>query len=203
MIITITSDKGGVGKTMTAIHLAAYLQTLAPTLLVDGDGVRCSTTWGEGGHLPFKICGEKEMGMHLSKYEHTVIDTGGEPDDRDLKELVKGCHALVIPAEPGKSSQTGLIHTLERLQAFGSTKHRVLLTKIPPPHEEMAEFARTTRRNLVEAGFPIFKAEIPRMAVFQKAENRGLVVYDVKNDRNRKIAWEHYAAVGQEIIANV
>ena len=40
MIITVTSYKGGVGKTTTAIHLATYLQSLAPTLLVDGDGIR-------------------------------------------------------------------------------------------------------------------------------------------------------------------
>ena len=39
MIIGVGNAKGGVGKTTDAIHLAAYLQTLAPTLLVDGDHV--------------------------------------------------------------------------------------------------------------------------------------------------------------------
>ena len=40
MIITVASYKGGVGKTTTAVHLAAFLQTLAPTLLLDGDDTR-------------------------------------------------------------------------------------------------------------------------------------------------------------------
>ena len=37
MYITVTNYKGGVGKTTTAVHLAAYFQRLAPTLLIDGD----------------------------------------------------------------------------------------------------------------------------------------------------------------------
>ncbi|NES25300.1 MAG: ParA family protein [Symploca sp. SIO3E6] len=37
MIISIVGYKGGVGKTTTAVHLAGYLQTKVPTLLVDSD----------------------------------------------------------------------------------------------------------------------------------------------------------------------
>ena len=64
MIITVTGYKGGIGKTTTAIDLAAYLQRLAPTLLVDGDAIRAATKWGlrgSGSGLPFKVVSHAQM----------------------------------------------------------------------------------------------------------------------------------------------
>src|SRR5476651_2566958 len=80
LIITVTSYKGGVGKTTTAIHLAAYLQKIAPTMLVDGDAIRSATKWGRRGNahgLPFKVVSHAQMVSHIRDYEHVVIDTEG------------------------------------------------------------------------------------------------------------------------------
>lgn len=58
--ITVAQFKGGVGKTTSAVHIAAYLQTLGSTLLIDGDPNRQATAWGEQGGLPFDIVDEKQ-----------------------------------------------------------------------------------------------------------------------------------------------
>src|SRR3979411_885945 len=83
MIITVTSHKGGVGKTTTAIHLAAYLQRLAPTLLVDGDAIRSATRWSQrSGNtgLPFKVVTHAQLVNHVHEYKngHVIIDTDGQ-----------------------------------------------------------------------------------------------------------------------------
>ena len=39
MVISVASYKGGVGKTVTAVHLAAFFQRLGPTLLLDADAL--------------------------------------------------------------------------------------------------------------------------------------------------------------------
>jgi chromosome partitioning protein len=55
MIVTIANFKGS-GKRTTAIHLAAFMQTLGPTILADGDIVRASSKWAARGDkgMPFK-----------------------------------------------------------------------------------------------------------------------------------------------------
>jgi len=156
MIMTVTSYKGGVGKTTTAIHLAAYLQRFAPTLLVDGDGIRSATKWsqrGTGQGLPFKVIPATQMAKHLRDYEHVVIDTEGNPSDEDFKELAEGCDLMVIPAEPETVATDGLIHTLEKLQALKVESYKVLLTKVPPPPRSEG---RQLREMLVGEGFPVF-----------------------------------------------
>ena len=56
MIVTVASYKGGVGKTTTALHLAAYLNTLAPTLLLDGDPTKNAMHCAETQELFTQTC---------------------------------------------------------------------------------------------------------------------------------------------------
>lgn len=197
MIVTVTSYKGGVGK--TAIHLAAYLQRLAPTLLVDGDAIRSATKWSQrSGNkgLPFKVVTHAQMVSHIRDYKHIIIDTEGNPTDDDFKDLASNCDLLVIPAVPESVATDGLTHTLAKLRSLGNKTHRVLLTMVPPrPRTD----GQQLRDMLTSQAIPVFTAEIPRLAAFEKAAAEGVPVYSVKDDRNAARAWEAYEAAGKEI----
>jgi chromosome partitioning protein len=202
MIITVTSHKGGVGKTTTAIHLAAYLQRLAPTLLVDGDAIRSATKWSQrGGNtgLPFKVVTHIQLVNHVHEYKngHVIIDTEGNPTDDDFRDLATNCDLLVIPAVPESVATDGLTHTLAKLHSLVNKTHRVLLTMVPPkPRTD----GQQLRDMLVSERIPVFNAEIPRLAAFEKAAAEGVPVYSVKEDRNAPRAWDAYEAAGKEII---
>lgn len=196
MILTVAAFKGGVGKTTTAVHLAAYLQKKAPALLIDGDPNRSASAWTKRGDLPFKVVDERQAARHARDFEHIVIDTEARPNEDDLRALADGCDLLIIPTTPDAMSLDALFLTVEALERIGAERFRVLLTIIPPRPSKDGEDARQA---LTSRGFPLFKGGIRRFVAFQKASLAGVPVNAVSDPRAKE-AWADYERIGKEIL---
>ncbi len=195
MIITVASFKGGVGKTTTAVHVAAYMQQRSPTLLVDGDPNRSCLKWARKGKLPFQVVDERGAVRAVRQFEHVIIDTQARPTDEDLKTIVEGCDLLIIPTTPDALSLQSLLDMLATLRQFGTDRYKILLTITPPPPSHETDEARVM---IVSEDLPLFAGHIRRYTAFKKAALDGVIV-SATHDPKAREAWRDYEAVGKEL----
>ncbi|MBD2652872.1 ParA family protein [Synechocystis sp. FACHB-383] len=196
MIITVTAFKGGVGKTTSSIHLAAYLNNKAPTILIDGDLNRSALLWASHQKLDFPVVDEREGLKAARNYEHIVVDTPARPEIEEIRSLAKGCDLMVLPTSPDALSMGALQANIQTFKQLNIPNFRILMTIVPPKPSTAGIEAKEYLQSL---GLPVFKRMITRYAAFPKAALEGCVVRDVKGDRYAGAGWNDYKTVGGEI----
>ena len=195
MLVAITALKGGVGKTTTAVHLAAYFQTLAPTLLIDADKNRSALVWSKEDKLPFYVASQAGAPGLIAKHTHIIIDTQARPEPEELEDLAEGSDLLILPTTPNHLDLDTTLKAVELLKNLDAN-YKVLLTKV----DSRTKNGRDAQQFLEEAQLPRFKTEIPLLVAFQRSPSRGVIVKDFP-DRRSYIGWNSYKAVGKEITA--
>jgi chromosome partitioning protein len=193
-ILTVTGYKGGIGKSTTAFHIAAYFSDIGKTVLVDGDPNRTAVKWAgrSSEPLPFTVVDQRQAMRLASEAEFLIIDTPARPNSDDLKELAKGCELLILPTSPDVVSLEPMLETARDLE---NAKYRALITLVPPHPSREGELMRDDLR---QEGIPVFETMIRRTVGFAKAALAGRPIRDIEDTRTRA-AWEDYKALGDEI----
>jgi chromosome partitioning protein len=197
MILTVASFKGGVGKSTSAIHLAAWFAARGSTALIDGDPNRSSTSWANRGNPGFAVAPETQIALWARRVEHLIIDTKARPDASDLEALAAGCDLLILPCTPDPFSLDALLLTIESLNELRAARFRILLTIVPPKPMPDGDHARQT---LSRAGLPLFESEIRRTVAFQRAALEGVTVGQLRNQEMAAQAWNDYVRTAEEIV---
>lgn len=199
MDIAFVADKGGVGKTTLAYHVATRLRQLGGDVgLIDLDRRSLSSFWvaesPKGPYFPaYRLSG---LSDELPDHAIRVWDTPAHPSASMQASLMELCEVVAIVAQADLGSHMAAGELYHQLAGQGSAAVRLVFNAMMPTSREGAAAVRLAR----EEGLACFDTVVRRYQCYQHAQWEGVAVCD-RVFPSADNAWADITALCAEIQA--
>lgn len=205
MIISLLNQKGGVGKTTLAVHLATALGKLgARVLMVDADPQGSGLDWSASrtGDSLFPVIGlpkptiHRELPTLAADYNHVVID--GPPRVYDVaRSAIMASELVLIPVQPSPYDVWAAKEIVDLLSEATAFKENLKRAFVINRKIVNTAIGRDVAEALAEYDLPVLKAEICQRVSFAESAAQGRTVLETDPE---SIASREINALVEEVL---
>lgn len=206
-VISISQQKGGVGKSSVGMNLTACLARGHRVILIDVDPQETATQWAENAstELPFEVFTDLDP-ANLARvrnladdYDYVIIDTPGSlADTAVLAAVLDVSDFTILPIIPEGPVVGPLRRTIRELIEPRNVPYRVLLNRIDRRiYGQLEDW-----ENLLDEGLklPRFKSHIRASKSIADAYLDGSVVTQFTDTRGTRNAIADFTTVARELL---
>ena len=183
-VVAFLNQKGGVGKTTLAVHVAWQLSGSADVLLLDADPQESASQWaGLREESPFVTvaCAQPNLHRQVDKmrdrYDWILID-GPPRGDRIVKSCIAAADLVAVPIEPsGLSARASdrIVNLLVEAEPYlPGLQCRFVVSR----KKARTVIGREMRH--LATGLPVLETEITERVLFVRAMTYGQTVQELE-----------------------
>lgn len=187
MIIGVVNQKGGAGKTTTAINLTAFIASTGVSVaLVDADPQGSSTLWNgkrENPLFPVKPYhkGLKGVGIEddIKTYQHLVID--GPPSLMGpIEQIIRIVDLVIIPVKPSALDIWATQNLIECIREEQLRRDNLSAIFLLNEFRQGQRLGKAVQSALVQIGegIPLAKTTIGSRTAFPIAIGNGQTIFE-------------------------